>query len=269
MDVHHSYFERGLCKCVQFNPCASTHRLLKRFGCLLHHNINGFDLYINTESSLEEFLSYITKVTGEIFFDFEISTSNSSFEFFTELPVDRPGRLLYSSQSPSNSYENNVLRLDADFSASEYNKEIGSVRLYFDDIIRLSAEKNVARFGIFFNARSTQWQYYVINQSFVKLGNPVIEGKDNIGFEGPEIVITQSGQQALLFTSGDQLIALSDQPKYKFDLINRIITDNENAEKKPASKIIFKGLPTPDPARIGMVKMANGQQVSSPMYVYI
>jgi hypothetical protein len=55
-----------------------------------------------------------------------------------------------------------------------------------------------------------------------------------------------------------------------FDLVNNTNTNNNSAPKKnTAAKIIYKGLPNPDPDKIGFVKGNIKNEFSSPMYVYI
>jgi hypothetical protein len=98
------------------------------------------------------------------------------------------------------------------------------------------------------------------------LGNPNIAGKTNISFGGPENVTIDNGQQAMLFTS-DNLIPLSEVPVHRFNLVNN--SDNSANQKVSPGKLIFKGLPNPDPVRIGIDMAGKDTRVVSPMYVYV
>ena len=101
------------------------------------------------------------------------------------------------------------------------------------------------------------------------LANPSITSKDGISFTGPASVTIQSGQQALLFSSGESLIPLSQQPKQRFDLVDNPAPDNQQGQKRNSPKIIYKGLPNADPKFYGITEVNGSSQVTSPMYVYV
>ncbi|HEY0175155.1 MAG TPA: hypothetical protein VGC08_02180 [Pedobacter sp.] len=179
------------------------------------------------------------------------------------------GQLVYDSHNNSLGTNNNV-QLNADLSGDAGTACMGKIMLYFDDILKFSTETGYTQFDIRYQARATQWQYFVINRSSVLLTDPAISGKDNISFEGPENVFTASGQAALLFSSGTHLIPLSEQSSYRFDLVNRPASAGESSGSKPVTpKIIVKGLPNPDPQWIGRVTGDVKGQLSSPMYIYL
>jgi hypothetical protein len=268
--VAHTYFEQGVCNCLQFIPDESTQKILNRFGFLIRNKVNGFELYSNSTTELPAYLTYIKKVTGQDFFTFKIKTNNSGFQSFTDLPVDWMGQILYDSQSITNVYDANTVKLTATLSADVDNANIGNLIIRFDELAKYTNSQNSAQFNISYNARATQWQYYVINKSAIKLDNTAVVGKSDIAFNAPQHVIIENGQQALLFSSGGTMIPLSEVPKYKFDLVNNpILTDSINQNKSTATKTILKGLPTPDPRRFGLTSVDGKKQVSSPMYVYV
>ncbi len=270
VEVLHSYFEKNICNCLRFKPGAITARLLKRFDFRTRNKINGFDFYTNSRDTIAAFLQYIQTSTNQTFFDFEIENNNSNFHLFTELPVDWVGQLIYDSHADSGVYDGGVVQLGQNLSKNENPACIGNLTIHFDDIVKYSYDNGYAQFAITYKARSTQWQYFVINKSSVLLSNPAITGKTDIGFNAPEDVTIENGQQAILFSSGNNLIALSEVPNYKFDLVNRpALNGNDPPKKVSGPQMIFKGLPNPDPKRIGMVKLNNTNQVSSPIYVYV
>jgi len=269
IDVYHSYFEQSICNCLQFTPGVATGELLKRFDFKIRSKINGFDFYINPPKELTAFLKYITETTGQTYFDFSIDTNNPKFKYFTEMPINQCGQLLYDSHADINSYDQNTVRLNESFSQARGKSNLGSLIVRFEDIIKLQVDNNYVQFCINYKARSTQWQYYFINKSSVQLSNPAVTSKTGVYFSNPSNVVIESGQQAILFSSGSNLIPLSQVPKHKFDLVNNpIITGTETSKQSAAVKTIFKGLPTPDPVRIGL-NGNNEDLLSSPMYVYI
>jgi hypothetical protein len=263
VEVSHTYFKENVCKCLQFNPGSVTRALIRRFDLRIRKRISGFDFYINTRSSLNSFLKYIGTATGQTFFDFDIVTITPAFIFFTDFPANWLGQLVYDSISASNIYSGNKAQLTPDMVSETKASHVGKLRIYFQDIIN----QGYTQFAINYMARATQWQYFIINNSSIPLQNPSISGKTDISFVGPEQVTMDTGQKALLFTSGENLIPLTEVPKYKFNLLNNAVLQ---AGQKPSSvKVIFKGLPTPDPIRIGAAMNGNTIQVVSPMYVYV
>jgi hypothetical protein len=266
VQVFHSYFDQDICSCLQFNPGAVTRQLIKRFNFKLKSKINGFDFYTSCNSAIPAFLQYISSATQQSFFDFDITTNNANFYHFTNLPVSWLGQLIYDSQAKLSTCADGSVQLAETLSANTSNTSIGSLTVRFDDIIN-----NVpALFTINYQARATQWQYYIINKSALALENPAISGKTDIKFDGPQNVTIESGDQAILFSSGSNLLPLSQIPAYRFDLVNNQLSNsNELSKKTSAAKTIFKGLPNPDPGWIGMVNINTEIQVSSPMYIYV
>jgi len=262
LEVVHSYFEGGVCKCMKFKPGTATSYLFRRFDFKMRENINGFDLYVNSQNTTAGLLNYISSTTGMNYFDFDISTTALSFYYFTDLPTDSIGRLVYDSHSVGNKSENNTIPLIPQLTEDANTAYVGSLTIHFDDIMKLSNAGGI-HFKISYQARATQWQYYIINSSSMLLQNPQITGKSSIGFTGPKDVVLDNGQQAILFSSGDNLIPLSILADNKFDLVSKSAAKGNNSA---ASKIIFKGLPIPDPMRMSN---GTGNKVSSKMYVYI
>jgi hypothetical protein len=270
VEVFHSYFEQGICNCLRFKPGATTTGLLKRFDFKIRNKINGFDFYSNSRYTITAFLQYIQTSTNQTFFDFEIESNDPNFHLFTELPVDWVGQLFYDSQASVNMHQDGVVELGQSLSENANITSLGNLTVHFDDILKFGPGNKCAQFAINYKARSTQWQYFVINKSSIQLNNPAIGGKADIGFNGPENVTIENGERAILFTSGDNLIPLSKVPTYKFDLVNRpALNGNDPPKRASAPKIIFRGLPNPDPKRIGIVNVNSINQVSSPIYVYV
>lgn len=268
LDVFHSFFQEDICRCLEFNASSATEKLMKQFRFLIRRQINGIGLYMNAKQPADQLLSYIERATGQDAFCFEIRTNNPDFNFFTELPPDWVGQLLYNSSSSRG--ENNSIQLSQELSGNAGTLCMGKVTLRFEDILKFGSQTGCANFEIRYEARATQWQYFVINNSQVPLNDPAISGKAAVNFEGPEKVWTATGQPALLFSSGARLLPLSEAPVYKFDLINRPASKGGTEDGKAIKpQVIIKGLPTPDPAWIGRANGDANEQLASPMYVYV
>jgi hypothetical protein len=265
VEVFHSYFKENICNCLHFSPGPATRKLMKRFDCITNNKIGGFDFYTNSTGDAVSFFKYIRQTTNESSFDFDIQTDDSRFNCFTELPVDWVGQLNYDTNDGANKKEKGSIQLTAKLSEKMSSPALGNLVVRFDDIIN-TADKSYPVFTIRFSARSTQWQYYVINQSELPLDNPAI-GKADIVFTGPEIVTIKSGQQALLFSSGSRLIPLAQVPGNMYSLINN--SGSENDSIRNGAKTIVKRLPFPDPERFDFIRINDIKTVSSPMYVFI
>lgn len=256
VEVLHTYFDKQICRCLQFTPSPVTDNVMKKFDCRMRHKVNGFDLYINSKQPLLNLLNYVTQVTDQTFFEFKMTTNDPYFISFTDLPAGWLGTIMYDSGDAKNSKDGNVVQLNAQLTNNDAHLQLGSLKIQFDDIVN-----GAPQFRISFNARSTQWQYFIVNKNAVVFDAPAI-GKSEFSFNAPQQVTIDNGEEATLFSSGDNLIPLSEIPKYKFDLIN-------NISGRSSPKILFKGLPNPDVKKIGIVSVKGQKQFSSPMYIYL
>ncbi|MEN2399223.1 hypothetical protein GKZ90_0005510 [Flavobacterium sp. MC2016-06] len=266
--VYHSFFDNSKCNCLHFIPDNDTDKIFRKFGFRINTISNGFDLFYTTTTSLTSTLDYITKTTSKDYFEFNIKSSNPFFFLFTALPINFMGQLIYNSQDLKNQNKNGNIQLNETLEPSISAPFFGQLKIYFEDILKSRNTAEDLHFTINFIARATQWQYYIINKNAVQLDNPVISEKGSIQFDGPKTVTLQTGEKALLFTSNETNIPLSQKPKNKFDLINQN-EPNEAGQKSSNGKTIIKGLPIPDVSRIGILANAENNQVTSPMYIYI
>ena len=264
--VFHTYFENDVCRCLRFQSALPVRTLMK-WGFQVREKINGFDLYYNGMQPLSSALNYIERITGVSYFEFRMDTTDELFTQFTEFPPDWLGQVQFNSAqytvTDAQTAGDNAMVLTPTLASGTDGQGIGRVRFYFADLVASPA------FEIRFSARATQWQYYIINRSATQLDNPSITGKAGISFEGPKEVTIASGQQALFFSTGENLLPLSLTPKYRFDLVNTTTVDGGSTTRKNNAKVVFKGLPDADPGNIGIVRINGNTQVSTPIYVYV
>ncbi|WP_264537866.1 hypothetical protein [Flavobacterium sp. N1736] len=266
--VYHSYFDNHKCNCIHLIPTNKTQQLLDKFGFKINKVSNGFDLFCNTTSSITTLLDYISKTASQDYFEFDIKTSNSNFIFFTALPINWLGQIMYSSQNSKNQNSKGTITLSQTLETNTRPVFLGNLKVYLEDIKQNLSNNTSLLFEINFEARATQWQYYIINKNSVPLNNPTISGKESIEFNGPKNVTLPTGEKSLLFTSGETNILLSEKPKYKFDLLNKSAS-SATKQKNSNGKILIKGLPVPDVSRIGIIENNQQNQVTSPMYIYL
>lgn len=244
-------------------PGSVTGVLARRFDVRIRKRVSGFDFYINTRTSLSAFLQYAGSATGQTYFDFDISATSPAFNFFTDAPAGWLGQRVYDSSSVSNNRSGNIVQLIPAMIPGPDALCVSRLRVHFEDIIN----QGYTQFTISYAARRSQWQYFIVNASAVQLQNPLISGKTNISFTGPENVTIETGEQAMLFTSGENLIPLAEVPKYKFNLVNS--SASKGGAGASSTQVIFRGLPNPDPIRIGTMMTGETISVISPMYVYV
>ncbi|AXG74385.1 hypothetical protein DVK85_09130 [Flavobacterium arcticum] len=258
--VWHSYFNDGVCKGLQFIPTSTTQQLVKRYGFLSRQLVNGLEWYANTTTPLPDYLNNIIKATGLMSFEFDIVTNSQLFYSYTDIDQNWIGQFLYNSKQTTLNQDKDTLQLTPTLQEGD-TTILGKLTLYFDDLITLIKNHNTVSYSIQFTARATQWQYYIINRNVKPENNLEIKGKTALTFSNPQNVTTDNGEQALLFTSLS-FITLQEKPVYKFDLVSQ-----NKSSTKLSTKVIYKGLPNPDPRNVAIVKDIT--QLVSPMYVYI
>jgi hypothetical protein len=259
--VAHSYYASGICECLQYKASAASQTLMDKYGFILKATTNGFEVYTTSNQSIETHLNYITQVSETTVFTFVGITSDQNFYNFTELPINELGVLTYSSANTKNGVTDGTIELAETFVTDTTTQEAVSITITFDDLIRLRETTNNVQFSIQMNARKTQWNYYIINNSNQEFKQLVIQSDNDIQFSGPTAATLQNGQNALLFSSETTKIPLKNTVEYTFNLTN---TKSTLAGER--TEIIIKGLPIPNPQNL---QVNNDHTIASLMYVYI
>ncbi|MEE4000451.1 hypothetical protein V1T75_08870 [Tenacibaculum sp. FZY0031] len=262
VEVMHTYFVNNICKGLVYVASKETKGIIKRFSLKLKVIDNGFEFYTQTEKTIEEFLNYITLTTGEESFNFNITTTNQQFYHYTNLPVNQLGVIKFSSASVETS--NKEKKLIPSFTKKQEANILSRVSIHFQELVKLDKSKELANYKIQFKARETQWKYFILNNSKQNLGELSITGKSEKQFKGPFDVILQNGQKAQEFSLKEGVLPLSEVPKYQFNLISNT---KKNGEAR--TRVICKGLPTPNPNTIEIKRSESELVVASLMYVYV
>jgi hypothetical protein len=265
--VKHSYFTSGACTCLAFSATEASGKLMAKYGFLVNPLHNGFQLFTNSSQPLNDYFEYIYKTSGLHYFEFEIQNLSPSFYLYTDLPLDQNGLLSYSSHQLI-SQQDNVLKLRGTFEAQRARPVFGSLKVYFDSIDQLTGTEQPCELELDYTARSTSWQYYIINKSGLTLANSTITGKSDIVFEGPLVSVLQNGEEALRFSSGDHLIALHEKPLVNFDLVSKK-EGNGNSGRSTSSKLIYRNLPGPSVNNLSMETVNGKTLITSSIYVYL
>ncbi|WP_353778488.1 hypothetical protein [Winogradskyella sp. 3972H.M.0a.05] len=259
VDFFHSYYQDDHFRGLNFKASGGTNQLMSRYNFKIIVTATGFDFYANTQQSLKDFLNYINQATEVDHFHFTVTTIDTVFYSFTDLPIDWNGQIQYESNSIMNDNE-----LKGTMGDDVTTEGFASLKIYFDDIVAATGENNIGpKYKVVFNARKTQWRYYVINRSNINLENvKVVDQNSEIKFEAIGESTIPNGEKALMFSSGNTFLPLSEVSKYKFDLVL------PKGDRILSKQIIFSGLPSPNASNLMVDKVNNENIVISPMYVY-
>jgi hypothetical protein len=246
---------------MQFKASTETDTLMRKYGLVLRLNPDGFEVYTSNSQPLETSLTYITQVSGQTAFEFVGITTDPNFYYFTDIPMNEVGFLNYSSDQTATDASNTSIQLTENFVQEAASQHAMKITIQFDDLIKLYNNTTIA-YSIALQARETQWNYYIINNSNQEYNQLEIQSTDeNIQFSGSTAVTLQNGQNALLFSSQTTKIPLKNEVTYTFNLISTKKTIA--GERK---EIVVKGLPIPNPQNL---QVQDDHTIASLMYVYI
>lgn len=257
----HDYYKNNTCTGLEFIPASATAAVLQRYRFKIVSGENGFKLYVDTASAAISLLEYLQNIHHHTTFTFRIKNT-AEFINVTDWPLNWKGRFVFNSSSSSNWMNDKVVMLTPAFEQATSTE--GTLLLQLKDIVEMLSTGG-STYTIHFRARATQWQYFVVNRRNVHFTQLVIKDKTGIVFSAAEDVVIPSGEKALLFSSGETLLPLSNAAIYFFDLLN----DNPISANGAVAKIIYKGLPNPDPLIMNTVIVKGREEASSPMYVYL
>ena len=262
--VRHSFFQDEICNCIQFDPTSSSANLLSRCGIHVVNRVDGFDLMIKEDAPIKDNLSSLLKDSEESNFEFRLRATNSLFYTFTDFPVNWQGQINYSTANTKGEADGSKQLLSEE--KDTFDPEIlGTLKIRLSDLI---SEDSGIPYQVKFDARKTQWQYFIINQSSVDLQKPMIKDNMGIAYLGPFDVELMNGTKALLFTSGDHFIPLNEYPLRDIDLLDQ----GENAQQggnDADTKVVMKGLPNASANITAVVQYERQNILSSPVYVYL
>lgn len=259
--VAHSYYSSGYCECLQYKPSLNTQTLMNTYGLILKSNTTGLEVFATTNQPMESYLNYIKRVSETTGLTFMGIATDPNFYNFTELPINQLGVLSFASNRTHNDAESENIQLVETFDTTSNSQNAVSITIQFDDLLKLYTIQNPLQFSILLNARKTQWNYYIINNSNQEFKQLEIQSDPEIQFSNSTTVTLQNGQNALVFSSQNTKIPLKNSVQYHFNLINTKTTlSGERTE------IIINGLPIPNPQNL---QVNNDLTIASLIYVYI
>ena len=260
--VFHSYFNEGKAKNLILRPSGKTKTLFDNYGLLLRSEEDGIVLLGKKDQEENNQLQYLLNTKGEEEFEIEIYTEDGNFYVYTELPLNKIGELEYSNEEIESGVDSDAKVLKQKFKDTSSTNKLGSIKFDIEELISQTSNGPVT-FEIRFEARQTQWNYYIITPS--QMEGLKIESKSDVSYSGPEEVTLANSSKALKFSSGTELLQLQEYPSQKFNLVQE-----ENSRRSNlAPNMILQGLPNANPNKIDITELDGRQVASSEMYVYI
>jgi len=258
----HSFFKDGKARMLNYKASAETEQIIRNRGLYIKDNDNGFTLYSSNNESKNEIFNYLYTTLEIESLEFEITSTDPLFFNYTELPLNWVGQITYSTSSETTGKSDNAITLTPKLSENMSTSKLGAIQFLLEDLIAQPGDDSV-KYEIQFDARKTQWNYYIIPQK--QMEGLAITNKSGLIFNGPEQVNLPNVSSALKFSSGKELIALQESSDLKIDLIQHVNLPNGSA----TTETIFSNLPLADRNKIGIVKTEEGQLATSEMYIYI
>ena len=258
INIHHSYFADGLCRGISFHPDENTSVLLQRLGFFFRSSKNGFGLYADA-ARLSKDIQAIEKnkpVWGHL--HFEAAFQDPHFFRFTDLPNSSGENVLYVSQSPTSLPNNRIARLSVSFSAENDQAGKGALVIELTELLQYRSENGNAIFDFHFTAKSTQWNYVILNKEMLASSHLRI-ADHTFTFPRPLLVSLPNGKNAFLFSSGSHRIAFADTTKNFFSLFD---------DGGQQTKTIIGHLPVADPGNQSTLPGVNGADPDA-SFIYI
>lgn len=238
--ITHSYFANKICKALHLQPSEASRKIMWDFGLIFKPAANGFSIFADkqgTENSL-----------NEIMLQFEITCNDGNFFNYTDLADSKPGCLAYHSTNALNVDKDGITQLiRLPHAAANY------LTVALSDLAEKIRDEVECQFEINFTARATQWRYFLVNKSNARYTDFRI-GNEEIVFNEPVEVNLSTGEKALMFSSGDRLLQLSEYAHHHFSLTAKDPMGKINMK----SRTIMQHLPGPSLATGNLLHGVSG-----------
>ena len=260
ISVFHEYFENGFSPYLELKANHDTQSFLNRYRLKTLKTQCGFELHYYGSNHLTDFIKSLPDLLDNQPLVFNIINQDKHFAIITDLPLEYCAECHYDSRIS----EQSELIVSLEQRTLKETAIVGLVCIYAESLV------NTPHFLIKMPARKTHWHYYVINRSQLKITDLLIRNHQGIEFNKPQSVVLKNGEQALLFSSGEQRFAFSEKMKSPFNLLDVIPSFSDSSEYQRATvRQLIIGLPMPKTDEL-MIETQNGQRyVYSPMYVYL
>ncbi len=252
IEVFHTYYQNNICRDLQLQPDLSTNRWLQQNQLIWRQlSQNRWGLLKPTNFDVVTFAA--ENPAFKLVFE---GTSIQSFIQFTQYPVDQLGVISFSNIRPGE-ISGSVVNLPGKFIQSAKHSAIMEVELTLSKL-----GSTATQYQISFQARTTRWQYYILAQQLTLNGTLALQGENASLFSGPEQVTLANGQEAILFDSGKNLLAINESGTVQLGLAEQ----KEGSSASPT--VLLAHLPNPSPSSLTSGN-EKGEDLISAMYIYV
>jgi len=261
ISLFHSYFNDGKAKALKLQPKESTKNILQKCNLVFRQEKNVFILYRKEETNINDLLTTIIDENDIEFLEFEIHSEDNDFQNYTDIPLYWKGEFMFLNKSDKNKVGDNSIILEPNKVNDVEVDYIGVVMLDVREMFHQVQSEN-ANFEIYFEARKTQWNYFVIHQ------NPedilAIKSDSGIDFSGPTAFTLPDGSRASKFSSGDKLIPLKENYDFNIELLQ----EQKMQKGDSIFNVVIPSLPAANKSKIDLLNSDEGQVFTSNLYIY-
>ena len=261
--IQHDYFENGKSQSLRLEPDSETKKIFQQHNMLVNQVENRLEVYYDSKMTLKEQLVYLNETAKIEKFTFDMTSSDSQFYNYTDLPIEWYGAIQYSNTDIK--ADDTGQMLNPVYGQPHSSQFIGHIELDLKTLItRLDSTESI-NYRVDFESRAVQWVYYFINVNNLRFENPAIQTNDGVSFHQMEDALLPNNQPAIVFSSTQELIKLKAVPSQLYSLVGTVT----NAMGQKKEKVIFKHLPVGNASQINIVLVNDKQVISTPQYVYI
>ena len=298
VDLRHNYYCNGVMHGMSLVPDDNTQQFFKRYHLISHQQHGVYSVYYNGRTSYRQFMLHLDRLMDQTALRFILVSAITNFYLMSDLPINWLGDLDFSSHEQDLSYgernsegaverdfERNVEK-DVDKSVEKkhelvqlkmrlkersltQSRQVGRLAIYPDSL--MNKPTTSSHFCIQLKSRKTHWHYLVINRSGITLNNPKVTNQKGIEFETAGLELLPTGEQVMVFRSGDHTFELQQKYQNIFHLVNQDQFDDVfiDTTNKVNEKVLFSALPVPSTDMINVNKTSGEDYIYSQMYVYL
>lgn len=251
---HNFYENKTFKELITVISSQAGHKVLQDLGLLIKPFLGGIHILSSDIEKLQ--------LEEESFISFDLDCSNPTYVNYTQFPIDHfPGDIFYLDNLSTNQLEGEGLQLrkleDAHSNENETQRRtlFAILKVYPHMLYsHYVAQNDIVNYVLRFEARKTFWKYII--GSSLDFKHFEIQDEDN------KVTFDKSiGDDGELILTSNVPIALSEKPKIKFQLVNKLTNELE--------KVIVKQLPIATAQQLYRDEAVSSSKVYSHIYLHI
>jgi hypothetical protein len=260
VDLLHGYYADGIFKQAKVTPDEKSQVFMWNAGLLFKTTTKGFAIYYGANFDAA-YVQELTSFFGNFYIRLNLYSTANDFVYITETPLEQLSLYHFSNRNLSGQDAHLMLpTLQADILMSG---TLGYIDIHLDEFLD---------FVIAFEARTTQWNYYLANVNDEGTDDLLIQDSEGNIFSGPEKITISNGTTAYKYSSGQQYYPLKETPSHFCTLKKKVDALQEQPEIADSSDILIEKLPAASPSSITSIENIESDQqeiACSSIYVYL